>query len=142
MTDGLSHCVTVEVEAAAERAYEFLLDGLKLGRWALGAWGTEQEGDRLYLGHSLFDRSPAWVRPVGDAQRLAVDYHLGADAQHLVPRIMARVVPGPVTGRSAGRCLVSLIAWRDTGMDEARWRRLVACHEAEILLIKAQIEAG
>ena len=108
MSDGLSHCVTIEVEAAAERAYG----------------------------------SAAWLRPVGDPERLTVDYHLGSDPQHLVPRIMARVVPGPVTGRSAGRCLVSIVAWRDTGMDDARWRRLVACHEAEILLIKAQIEAG
>jgi hypothetical protein len=140
MTDGLSHCVTIEVAAAAERAYDFLLDGLKLGRWALGAWATEDKGNGLYLGHSLFDGSAAWLKPVGDAARLTIDYHLGGDPRHLVPRIMARVVPGPVTGRPAGRCLVSLVAWRDTGMDDTRWRRLVACHETEILLIKAQIE--
>ena len=45
-----------------------------------------------------------------------------------------------MTGRSEERCLVSLIAWRDIDMDDARWQRLIACHEAEILLIKAQIE--
>jgi hypothetical protein len=136
----LSHCVTTEVAAPAERAYAFLLDGLKLGRWALGAWATETKGDGLYVGRSLFDGAEAWLRPVGDPARLTVDYHLGGDPAALVPRIMARVVPGPVTGRPADRCLVSLIAWRDAAMDGARWHRLVACHEAEILLIKAQIE--
>ena len=139
-SDSLSYCVTVEIAAPAERAYDFLLDGLKLGGWALGAWATEAKGEGLFLGHSLFDGSEAWLKPVGDPERLTVDYHLGGEPTHLVPRIVARVVPGPVTGRPAGHCLVSLIAWRDTGMDDARWQRLIACHEAEILLIKAQIE--
>jgi hypothetical protein len=138
----LSHCVTVEVAAPAERAYAFLLDGLQLGRWALGAWATASRGDDLYVGHSLFDGSEAWVRPSGDPERLTIDYHLGGGRSALMPRIMARVVPGPVTGRPEGRCLVSLIAWRDAAMDDARWQRLIACHEAEILLIKAQIERG
>lgn len=138
----LSHCVTVDVAVPARRAYDFLTDGRKLGGWALGAWATEDKGDGLYLGRSLFDGSEAWLRPVGDPDRLTVDYHLGSGRTALVPRIMARVVPGPVTGRSEERCLVSLIAWRDIDMDDARWQRLVACHEAEILLIKAQIEQG
>jgi hypothetical protein len=27
-------------------------------------------------------------------------------------------------------------------MDDARWARLVACHEVEVLLIQAQLRAG
>ena len=138
----LSHCVTVDVAVPAARAYAFLMDGLKLGGWALGAWATEDKGDGLYVGRSLFDGTEAWLRPMGDPERLTVDYHLGSGRTALMPRIMARVVPGPVTGRSEERCLVSLIAWRDIDMDDARWQRLIACHEAEILLIKAQIEQG
>jgi hypothetical protein len=140
--DALSHCVTVEVRVPAERAYGFLMDGLALGRWALGAWATKAMGDGLFVGRSLFDGSEAWLRLTGDPERLTVDYHLGSGRTALVPRIMARVVPGPVTGRPEGHCLVSLIAWRDAAMDDARWHRLVACHEAEILLIKALIEQG
>jgi len=34
-------------------------------------------------------------------------------------------------------CIVSLIAWRVTPMDGARWERLIACHEVEIRLIQA-----
>jgi hypothetical protein len=32
-----------------------------------------------------------------------------------------------------------LMAWRPAGMEEARWHRLCASHEAEILLIREQI---
>ena len=34
-------------------------------------------------------------------------------------------------------CIVSLIAWRVTPMDDERWERLIACHEVEIRLIQA-----
>jgi hypothetical protein len=37
-------------------------------------------------------------------------------------------------------CVVSLIAWRVTAMDDARWERLIACHEVEIRLIQALLE--
>jgi hypothetical protein len=48
---------------------------------------------------------------------------------------MTRVVP---RGRSS--CIVSLIAWRERSMTDARWERLVACHETEIRLIQALLE--
>jgi hypothetical protein len=50
---------------------------------------------------------------------------------------MARVVPGESTGRGRRSCLVSLLAWRDASMSEARWERLIACHEVEIRLVQA-----
>jgi hypothetical protein len=44
------------------------------------------------------------------------------------------VAPAP------GGCVVSLHARRTPDMDDARWLRLVRCHEVEILLIQAQLE--
>ena len=129
--------MTVECAVPAERAFAFLCDGVMLGRWALGCWQTEPRGDELFVGRSLFDGGAVWARPVGDARLLTVDYHVGASPDALVPRIMARVVSGSMVGRGAEVCLVSLIAWRDQSMDDARWHRLVACHEVEILLIQA-----
>jgi hypothetical protein len=52
------------------------------------------------------------------------------------------VVPGEATGRDKGSCLVTLVAWRDAAMSEARWERLVACHEVEILLVQALLTEG
>lgn len=129
--------MTVECAVPAERAFAFLRDGALLGRWALGCWQTELRGDGLFVGRSLFDGGAVWARPIGDARLLTVDYHVGGSPDALVPRIMARVVPGSSVGRGAEACLVSLIAWRDEGMDDARWHHLVACHEVEILLIQA-----
>ena len=53
--------------------------------------------------------------------------------------ISAQIVPGPSLGRDADCCQVNLIAWRDAGMDDARWLRLVRCHQVEILLIQARL---
>jgi hypothetical protein len=89
-------------------------------------------GDNLFHGTSLFDGEKLLVRPVGDPGRLLVDYHVGASAARLVARAMARVFR-----RARNSCLVSLVAWRDPSMPQARWERLIACHEVEIRLIQA-----
>lgn len=139
--DALSHCVTVECAVPADRALAFLADGAALGRWALGCWQTAPRGDGLFTGHSLFDGGEVWVRPVADTRLGIVDYHVGPGAEALVPRIMARVIPGASSGRGADRCLVSLVAWRAVGMDDERWSRLTAAHEVEIRLIQALLGA-
>jgi hypothetical protein len=133
----LSHCVTAECAVPARRAYAFLSDGLAVGRWALGSFAARKVGRNLFRGRSLFDGAEILYRPVGDTARMIVDYHVGATPQQLVPRVMARVVPGEATGRDKGSCLVTLVAWRDAAMSEARWERLMACHEVEILLVQA-----
>jgi hypothetical protein len=56
--------------------------------------------------------------------------------------VSARVIPGPVCGLPATSCYVTLTAWRVADMDDDRWSRLCAAHEAEIWLIKAQIETA
>ena len=76
------------------------------------------------------------MRPVGDPDRLLVDYYVGTQAARLVTRAMTKVVP-----RTRRSCVVSLIVWREPSMTQARWERLVACHEAEIRLIQALLES-
>ena len=136
---GPPHCVSVLCSVPATRAFAFLSDGDKLGQWALGCWDARAVGAGVFRGRSLFDDAVTWVRPVGDATRLEVDFHVGASADRLVPRIRALVVPGPAIGRDDHCCDVSLLAWRDAGMDDARWLRLVRCHEVEVLLIQARL---
>jgi hypothetical protein len=137
MVPALSHCVTAECAVPARRAYDFLSDGLEVGRWALGSFDARKVSRNLFRGRSLFDGGEVLYRPVGDAARLIVDYHVGTNARALAPRVMARVVPGEATGRGRRSCLVTLIAWRDASMSQARWERLVACHEVEIRLVQA-----
>ncbi len=115
----------------AQAAYEFLCDGVAVGRWALGSLGARRIGRNLYRGASLFDGRKLLFRPVGDRARLIVDYHVGTSPAKLAPRLMARVVP-----RARNSCVVSLVAWRDASMSQARWERLIACHEVEIRLIQ------
>ena len=142
MTAQLSHCVSAECAVPARRAYDFLSDGLEVGRWALGSFDAEQVGRNLFRGRSLFDGARVLYRPVGDAARLIVDYHVGRSARALVPRVMARVVPGEATGRSRRSCVVTLVAWRDASMSDERWERLVACHEVEIRIVQARLADG
>lgn len=134
-----SHTASALCEVPARQAYEFLCDGLQLGHWALGSWQTEAAGDGVVRGRSLFDGQPSWVRPVGDAARLAVAYHVGAAPDALRPRIHAVVEPVAAPDDRGEQCRVSLNATRTPDMDDARWLRLVRCHEVEVLLIQSRL---
>jgi hypothetical protein len=136
----LSHCTTAVCEATAEEAFAFLADPAQVGSWALGCWDALPVGERTVRGRSLFDASPAYVRADPDSARLGVDFAVGSDPDKLVHRISARVIPGPALGYEGRRSLVTLLAWREAGMSDERWSRLVASHEAEILLLRARIE--
>lgn len=131
-----SHCASAVCRASADQALAFLGDGFALGQWALGCWQTEAIGGGVVRGRSLFDDSPSWVRPVVDEARMVVTYHVGGAPDSLHPRIHAAVEAGP----SASHCRISLHASRTADMDDARWLRLVRCHELEVLLIQARLE--
>ena len=136
----LSHCATAVCDATAELAFAFLADPSRLGSWALGCWDAQPAGEQTVRGVSLFDASTAYVRADPEPTRLLVDFAVGAGPDELVHRISARVIPGPVLGLEASRSLVTLLAWRPADMPDDRWSRLVASHEAEILLLCARIE--
>ena len=115
---------------------------LSAGRWSLGCMNTRPaDSTGIYTGHSLFDGSQGWFTIDAHPELLLIDYRVGPkDA--LTPRISARIVRGETLGRPADLCVVTLMAWRTADMSEERWRRLCATHEAEVFLIKAQIEAA
>ncbi|MGH6916655.1 MAG: hypothetical protein ACREJ0_03025 [Geminicoccaceae bacterium] len=136
----LAHACTALVEVDAETAFAFLADAKALGGWALGSWGASVDRAGRFHGRSLFSGEETWGRIDADPARLLIDYLVGSRPDDLRPRISARVVPGPVTGRPDEVCLITLTAWRAAGMDDVRWQQLVAAHEAEILLIKGQLE--
>ena len=140
MTDGLGHMATRLVAAPALHAFAYLADPLKLGRWSLGCFDTSlDESSGLHTGRSLFDGEPGWFRIDAVPERFLVDYWVGTP-ETLSFRISARVAPGDSVGYPAETCLVMLMAWRPAGMSPERWQRLCASHEAELWLIKAQIE--
>lgn len=136
----LVHCVSALCDAPPRAAFAYLSDDSRLGEWALGCWEARPAGNGIVRGTSLFDGAASYVRvvPVDDA--LTVDYEVGADQERLVRRISARVVPGDDLEGDTARSLVMLLAWRTASMDDERWRRLGAMHEAEILLLRGRIE--
>jgi enamine deaminase RidA (YjgF/YER057c/UK114 family) len=140
MRRGPVHTASEMVRASPQAAFAFLADGLSLGRWALGCFGTKAAGDDLFVGHSLFDGKALFVRIEGNPSELAVTYHVGPAPDRLVPRITARVAGREPQGSGGQECRVSLIAERAPDMAPERWRHLTVTHETEILLIKAQIE--
>jgi len=139
---GLSHAATLRIEVPAEVAFDFLSDPLQLGRWSLGCFDTKPAGPSgLFTGVSLYDGTSGWFRIDADRTRQIIDYYIG-DATTQVPRVSARVIPGPVCGLPATSCYLTLTAWRIAAMNDDRWARLCTAHEAEIWLIKAQIETA
>jgi hypothetical protein len=136
----LSHAATCRAAVHADAAFGFLADPVALSRWSLGCMDLVHVRDGVYTGRSLFDGGQGWLSIDADPRRLLIDYHVGT-LEKREPRISARVIPGPVCGLEEGACLVTLTAWRAMAMSEERWARLCAAHEAEIWLIKAQMEA-
>jgi len=139
---GQSHITSITVNSAAEDVFERMADAASLHRWSFGTWKTEIAADGLVLGTSLFDGSRIYVRIDRDKVRLIIDYHLGADATKLVPRIQLRVVPGSHLGLGDDQSVLTFIAWRSETMDDEGWRRLTAAHEMEAVLVKSLIESG
>jgi len=139
--DPLCHTVSVEVNQPAEKVFGYLSNPKKLGRWALGCFNTQSAKKKgLYKGTSLFDGSETWVRIEADVKRRIIDYHVG-DSDHQLPRISTRIIPGLTYGSDAGRCIVTMTAWRAKEMSNSRWHRLCASHDAEILIIQSQLES-
>lgn len=138
----LSHGVTVTCAVPAGTAFGFLADPSTLGSWALGCWDAEVVEPGVVRGTSLFDRSTTCVRVDPDPSTLTVDFAVGGDTAELVHRISARVVDGAPLGYGASSCLVTLLAWRPAEMNDERWSRVAASHEAEILLLRSRIEGA
>ena len=142
MDDGHAHTCSVAVERPAEHALAFLADPEKLSSWAVGMGETTVHPDGAVEGAFPRTKQPIWARIDADLDRGSIHYHLGPDPDSLVPRIMVRVVPGSVLGRSPASCIVSMIAWRQDAMDDARWEGLKAGHESEIREVKRLIESA
>lgn len=140
MIAGQSHITSIVVKRGGRAVFDFMADPRSLNRWSFGTWETEVATDGLVLGTSLFDGAKTFVRIDADEKRLSVDYHLGSRPEALSPRIVVRVVPGPIVGLPADQSVLTFIAWRAQIMDEDRWRKLTACHELEVVLIKALLE--
>jgi hypothetical protein len=140
MSEGASHIASIAVKCPAENVFVFMADATKLHRWSFGTWRTEIGEDGLVTGTSIFDGARTYLRIDADRARLAIDYRLGGDPKTLVPRIVAKIVPGQFLGLDTDHCVLTLIAWRSATMDDERWRRLTASHEFEVVLIKSLLE--
>jgi hypothetical protein len=139
-SDALSHSVTALMDVPADAAFDFMCDPIALGRWSLGCMDTRPDG-AVHTGNSLFDGGQGWFEIVPHRALGLIDYHLGTPERR-VPRISARVIDAAVCDLEPEQCYLTLTAWRASGMDDARWHRLRAAHEVEILLIKTQCEAA
>jgi hypothetical protein len=142
MSAGQSHAASAAIAKPAEEVIAFMADSQKLNRWSFGTWETEIAADDLVKGTSIFDGSITYVRIASNPSRHEIDYHLGLSPEKLVPRIMARVVPGDHLGLETGTCVLTLLAWRSASMSDERWQRLTTAHDFEVILIKNLLENG
>ena len=142
MDDGRAHICSAGVDCPAGDAMAFLRAPENLASWAAGMGEARVHVDGLIEGAFPETKHPVWARIDADPERCTLCFHVGPDRNSLVPRIMVRVVPGDVLDGDPRTCVVSLIAWRQETMDDARWAGLMSGHEREVLTIKRLIEAG
>ena len=140
--DPYCHTASIEVEATPEVAFGWMADGLRQGEWALGSLNREAAGDGMFRGVSWFDDGETFVRITADRERLLIHYEVGRGPDAILPRTVARIVPGAVAGLAEGRCLVTLMVWRDTSVPEERWRQQCIVHKAEMYRIRHLVENG
>ena len=141
ITDAYCHSCTCEVAATAEQAFAYMSDGMKQGEWTFGSWNRRHAGENIFVGTSMFDNKDTYIKIDADPERLLIYYHIGPDPEHLQARNMVRIVPGPQIGCEADMCLVTLLAWRSSFMNDARWKQLCVSHETQMFIIKTRIEA-
>lgn len=130
------HSACARVFASPDLVFSYLTDPARIGRWNLGAMNAVRLSSGAVQGTSMFDGGATVFELDADAHARTVDYRVGADASDLALRISARV-----EGAARGGCVLHLSAERPRDMDDARWQRLCAVHEVEVLLIKAQAES-
>jgi hypothetical protein len=140
LTDTLCHSSSIEVQAEAAVAFEFMKQGKALGQWAFGSWNTEPFKGDIFIGMSLFDGNRTYVRIVPHESVRQIDYELGSTPELLLPRIVARVFDGEMMGISKSACIVSVISWRTGGVSDDRWRLTCSVHEAEVFRLRYLIE--
>lgn len=141
MEDRWAHICSAAIDRPAADAMAFLLAPENLASWAVGLGDATVRPDGTVEGAFPETGEPIRARIDADPVRGTILFHLGPDPGALVSRIMVRVVPGGVLERDPQSCVVSLIAWRQAGMDDARWAGLRAGHESEIQELKRLIEA-
>ncbi|MFQ5661504.1 MAG: hypothetical protein ACE5GZ_13870 [Gammaproteobacteria bacterium] len=142
ITDAYCHTCTCKVAAPAEEAFAYMSDGMKQGEWTFGSWNRKQVGENMFIGTSMFDNKDTYIKIDADPVRFIICYHIGPDPEHLQARNMVRVVSGPDIGQDPGLCLVTLLAWRSSFMNDARWKQLCVSHETQMFIIKSRIEAN
>lgn len=137
----LVHTAATLVLVPASFAFERLSQAAFVGGWSLGSMGLDEVAPGVFRGVSLFDASEAHVDIRPQPELGLIDFGVGT-LESRVPRIFIRVTPGPMLGHGEGTCLVSMTALRHAGAEPARWARTCIVHEAEILLIKGQLESA
>jgi hypothetical protein len=142
VTGRIVHATAVEVAVSAERAFDYLSDGLKQSEWALGSWNREEVGDGMFRGTSLFTGEPAYIRILASRELLLIDYEVGPSPDRLYRVNGARIVAGPALARDPETCVVTLIKWRLPDQDEDSWRHACATFDTEIRMIKGRLERG
>lgn len=142
MIDIQSHITSITIDAPAEQVFKFMSDPNKMDRWSFGTWETSLHDDGVIEGRAIFDGGRTFVKIDADPKRLLIDYHLGSRREKLTPRISVRVVPGDRLDLRPHQAVLTFIAWRPASMSNARWRRLIASHEFEAVLLKPLIEAA
>jgi len=142
VSGAIVHAVAVEAGVSADRAFEYLADGLRQSDWALGSWNREQIEADLFRGTSLFTGEATYVRIIATPAVLLVDYDVGPTPETMMRVNSARAVPGPALGRVQGTSVVTLMKWRLRSQDDDQWHLARATFETEIHMIKGRLERG
>lgn len=136
----ITHCVSALCDVGADAALTWLGGGLNLGKWALGSLNTVDIGNGIVSGTAIDSGLRTYSRLTPDPVRGIVICEVGTDPAALSPWIWLLVQPAGHLGGHAGQSVVTILAWRPGGMDDADWQMVQRQHEVEVLIIKGLLE--
>lgn len=140
MIDPHCHSSSILVHVAPERAYEIMANGLEQGRWAWGSFQRQEHSPGVYVGTSIFDGKPTYVRLHADPARRLVDYEVGRSPDAMQFRNMSRVIAGEQLGHGPDTAVITLLTWRLASQTDDAWLQMGTVHEAEMYLIRGLLE--
>lgn len=137
-----SHCHTAStvVSVPAERAFEYMSDPIKRGRWTLGSLDRRRVGPGLVVGTSAFDGSLLYSRVEAHLDLLLLDSYIGPSPDRLRPLVEVRIKPGEALGLDPGSCVVTMSTWRTTEVSDEEWEREFHVWRTEIHMLRRAVE--
>lgn len=126
---------SIQCPVPPEFVKAYMLTPQYFDQWCLGCMKLQPSVNDTFRGESSFNGGVGYLKMFPSNENFNISYLIGGDPFLLNRLIVAQIVPDHSFDNKGGS-VISLVAWRNTDMDDDRWNQLKQCHQVEIQLIR------